>query len=111
MEEEKVIIEQTVEPEIKQTKVFGILSLALSGASILGIIPVIGAIAGILFGSLAKKTTGEKLGQTGIIISIICFVLYAVELVIAAIGGIVSAVIVIGFMLMAFMAMMSESYY
>ena len=113
MENIQEVKQETVDNQgVKQSKVFGILSLALSGACILGIIPVIGAVAGILFGNMAKNTTGEKLGQTGIIISIVCFVLYAVGLIVSAITGIGTAIILIFYvMIMIFMYLLTYSYY
>ena len=61
------------------SKVKGILSIILSGAAIAGFIPLFGAIAGIVFGILAKGSKGEKLGQAGIIVGIVGVFVGAIE--------------------------------
>lgn len=82
------------------SKIQGILAIALSGASIVGVLPLVGAIVGIVFGILSKGTKGEKLGQAGLIVGIVGIVITLVEYI----GGIGFAIVYI-MMIMGIMGM------
>ena len=86
------------------SKIQGILAIALSGASIIGVLPLVGAIVGIVFGILSKGTKGEKLGQAGLIVGIVGIVIALVEYIGGAIAGIGVAIIYI-MMVMGIMGM------
>ncbi len=86
------------------SKVQGILAIVLSGASIVGVLPLIGAVVGIVFGVLSRNTKGEKLGQAGIIVGIIGIAVAAVELIASSIACI-GVVIMYIMLIMGFMGM------
>lgn len=86
------------------SKVQGILAIALSGASIVGVLPLIGAIVGIVFGILSRGTKGEKLGQAGLIVGIVGIVIGIVEYIGSSIA-VIGVVIIYIFMIMGIMGM------
>jgi hypothetical protein len=88
------------------SKVQGILAIVLSGASIVGVLPLIGAIVGIVFGVLSRHTKGEKLGQAGIIVGIISVVIAAVNYI----GSTILCVMILIFYIFVAFAAYGSSY-
>lgn len=94
----------------KSSKVKGILSLALSGAAIIGVLPLIGAVAGIIFGALSKGTKGEKLGQAGTIVGIIGVFVGAIEYLAAAVLYVAALLCIVIYFAFIYAAMVGGTY-
>lgn len=79
-------------PAKTETNLFAILSLIGSGIGLLGILPIIGSIAGIVLGIIARKELeqrpeqgGKALADWGLILGIVGIVFWAFIAVIVAI--------------------------
>lgn len=65
--ENVVVIEEVTKKEKDPSNVFGILALIFGLMGLLGFLPLIGAILGVVFGHMSKNTEGEELGKAGYI--------------------------------------------